>query len=601
VGSLIYMGTLGSPFFFDDVPSIVEARELETLWPLTRAFDAPQGSGQSGRPLVALSLALNYAVGERAVLGYHLVNIAFHVLASLALFGVVRRAALTSLGSERQHATGFGFAVALLWVVHPLHTDALNHVVYRNETMMALFYLLTLYCALRSFDGARAWRAAAVVGCLAAMASKEVAVSLPLAVLACDAFFGAGSVRAALRARPAWYASLAACWLALTLFIASGDRGVSVSVAGSEMLGPLDYFRTQLKAVPLYVRLSLVPYPLIFDYFDGQAVRAWGPVLLPGVVLATLLGMSLHALWKGRVAGLLGVAVAALLAPTSSFLPLTGELIAEHRMVLPLAPLLMMVVLLTHRLLARLGDKRRVLAPLLLLLAGSALAATTVARNADYRSQESLWRDTVEKRPSNARAWNQLGLALRDEGQPLEAEAAFRHSIELEARDGRAQFNLAGLLFQRGELAGAAELYGASLERRSGDPITHYNYGSALLLSKRTAEALRQYELALELQPGWELPASRLAWQRATNPDPALRDGQQALRLAQDLVKRHGPKPRSLDILAAAYAELGRFEEARVTLQRALAGARSAGKPALVAELEQRAALYATDASYRKP
>ncbi len=601
VGTLVYVGTLQHPFFFDDVPSIVEARELETLWPLARAFDAPPGSGQSGRPLVALSLALNYAAGGRAVLGYHLVNIALHVLASLALVGVVRRAALASTGSEREHATGVALAVALLWVVHPLHTDALNHVVYRNETMMALFYLLTLYCALRSFAGSRAWSAATLVACLASMASKEVAVSLPLAVLGLDAFFGAGSARSALRARPAWYAALAACWLALAFFVTSGDRGVSVSVAGTEMLGPLDYFRTQLTAVPLYLRLSLFPYPLIFDYFDGHAVRSWTPVLLPGLLLAVLLALSLHALWRGRVAGLLGVGVAALLAPTSSFLPLTGELIAEHRMVLPLAPLLTMLVILVHRLLARLGERRRVLAPLLLALAAGALAATTVARNADYRSQSSLWLDTVRKRPGNARAWNHLGLALRDEGDRLEAEAAFRQSIELEDRDGRAQFNLAALLFEQGDVQAAAQWYAASLERRPKDPIAHYNLGSALLLSGRTAEALRHYELALELKPGWELPASRLAWQRATNPDPALRDGQQALRLAEELVERSGPRPRPLDILAAAYAELGRFDEARAVQEDALSAARSAGNTALVAELERRAALYASNTPYRKP
>jgi protein O-mannosyl-transferase len=601
LGALIYCGTLDSPFLMDDGPSIEEAQQIEALWPLSKALSAPPGSGQSGRPLVALSLAVNYALGAREVVGYHVFNIAVHVLAALALFGVARRVLLATGESEHRRPTELAFAIAALWVVHPLHTDALNHVIYRNETMMALFYLVTLYCALRFFEGGRKWSVFAVLACIASMACKEVAVSLPLAVLAFDAFFGAGGFRAALRARPAFYAALAASWLALALFISSGDRGESVGLEHSEIIGSVDYLRTQLVAVPLYLRLTFLPWPLIFDYFDGQVIRSWTPVLLPAVLLTALLAFSLHAFCKGRVAGLLGLAVAVILAPSSSVIPLAGELIAEHRMVLPLAPLIAMVVIFVHRLLSRLGERRRMLAPALLVITLGALAATTVARNADYASTRTLWLDTVEKRPQNARAWNQLGLALRDEGDPEAAAAAFLESIELDPQSGTSQFNLANLYFGQGRMAEAARYYGESIEHREPDAIAYYNHGSTLLLSGQVARGLEQYERALELQPGWEPPASRLAWFRATHADATLRDGAQALRVAEELVRVNGRAPRALDILAAALAEVGRFDEAQSVAAEAAGAAREAGDAQLAGQIDSRARLYAAEEPFRKP
>lgn len=596
LGALLYTGTIGHPFIWDDLPSIVEAHELEALWPLSRSCSGPPGSGQSGRPLVAFSLALNYAAGGREVAGYHALNIAAHVGAGLALFGVARRALLAAGGEAAASATPLACCIAALWLAHPLHTDALNQVIYRNETMMALFYLATLYAALRGFEGRASWRVAAVALCLAAMACKEVAVSLPLAVLAFDAFFGAGSVRAALRTRPLWYAALGATWLALAAFVASGDRGDSVGLGHAEVLGPLDYFRTQLLALPLYLRLTVLPYPLVLDRYDGEVVREWGPVLLPLLLVSGLLALSVYSLWRGRVAGLLGVAVAVILAPTSSFIPLGGEIAAEHRMVLPLAPLIALGVLLVYRLLSRLGRARRLLGPSLALLAVGGLSALTVARNADYASEVSIWQDTVRKAPRNSRAWNQLGLAHKRAGDAPEAEAAFRESIELEPRLGWAEHNLANLLLAEGRRAEAAEWFARSLELRP-DPVAHFNLGSLLVLEGQRREGVAHYEAALRLQPGWKPAALRLAWVLATSPEDDLRDGERAAALAEALP----PSPRALDALAAARAEQGRFAEARDLAARAAEAARLAGQARFAAEVRERSSRYAAGEPYRQP
>ena len=245
----VYANSLHGEFVFDDLHSIVESPHVRRLWPLPYAMSGEPGSTVSGRPIPALTFALNFAAGGLDVFGYHLVNVLVHALAALALLGLVRvtleRSTSETLSSA---ARPLAFVAALLWALHPLHTDALNHVSYRTETMMALFYLSTLYFAARAFGSSspRGWFAAAIACCYLAMGSKEAAVSLPLVVLLYDRQFFAGSIPASLR-RKGIHAGLASSWLLLVLLVASGDRGTTVGFEGTHVIGNVTHqFSTDL-------------------------------------------------------------------------------------------------------------------------------------------------------------------------------------------------------------------------------------------------------------------------------------------------------------------------------------------------------------------
>src|SRR4029079_6270999 len=178
----------------DDKFAIADNPNIKALWPLTRSMSAPDESPVSARPIASLPLAINYArapadvrnvlspggpsapadVRERFlrnVRGYHLLNLLLHVLAALVLFRVIRR----TLRSPRLRArfgvvaTPLAFSSALIWIVHPLLTDAVTYVAQRTEVLMGLFFFLTLYCSIRAFgQGAsvkarRLWTVAAVI------------------------------------------------------------------------------------------------------------------------------------------------------------------------------------------------------------------------------------------------------------------------------------------------------------------------------------------------------------------------------------------------------------------------------------------------------
>ncbi len=149
--SASYAGTFSVPFLFDDIPSITNNPTLRDLRSSLEPLASPEvrGAGVAGRPVVNLSLAVNRWLGGEEVWGYHLFNLLVHVGAGLALFGVVRRT-LRFRREPVRDAERMAFAVALLWLVHPLQTESVTCVIQRTESLMGLFYLLTLYCFARS-------------------------------------------------------------------------------------------------------------------------------------------------------------------------------------------------------------------------------------------------------------------------------------------------------------------------------------------------------------------------------------------------------------------------------------------------------------------
>src|SRR4029453_6918379 len=207
VGAVTYATSLSGPFLFDDDASVVENTTIRNLRPSV-ALHPDRESPTAGRPLVNLTFAINYAIGGLNVAGYHATNIAIHLLCGLVLFGLARRTLdLPRIpASLRQWSADLAFAITLLWVVHPLNSEAVDYITKRTESLMAFFYLLTVYSALRAAAGpaeagphVRAavsprvrgvrlqadlpWTLASVVCCALGMACKESMVTAPLMVL----------------------------------------------------------------------------------------------------------------------------------------------------------------------------------------------------------------------------------------------------------------------------------------------------------------------------------------------------------------------------------------------------------------------------------
>lgn len=555
-----YLNGLRAPFVFDDVTAIPENPSIRHLWPLPGPLNPPpEATTMGGRPLANLSLALNYAVSGEDPWSYHLANIAVHALAALALLGVVRRTLLTPRLRERfgRDALALGFATALLWALHPMQAESVTYVVQRVESLVGLFYLLTLYCFIRSTaSGSRGWGALAVATCLAGMCTKEVMATAPLLVLIYDRTFIAGSFREALRERRGLYLCLAATWLPLVALVA----GTGFSRGGSAGFGSAPaaaYWLTQFRAIALYLRHALWPSGLVFDYGVGL-VRSPAEAAPYAALVAALVVGAVAAARLRPAAGFLGAWFFLILAPSSA-VPVATQTMAEHRMYLPLAAVAAAFVLLPYRLAGRRG---------LLLAAAAALALfpLTRARNAVFGSALSLWGDTAEKVPGSARAHNNLGLALFRAGRDAEAIAQYRASLAIEPGDQGTRSNLGNALARAGRTAEAIEQYEAAVRIQPDFAPALYNLGRAQYGQGQFERAVASFEAVIRIQPDYAEAYDGLGKALAGIPgrgEEALERMRQALRLKPVFPEAHYD-------LGVALAAAGRPAEAVPEYEQAL-------------------------------
>jgi Flp pilus assembly protein TadD len=547
-----YHNSFSGPFMFDDLSAVTNNPSIRQLG---SALSPPANLTVGGRPVLNLTFAVNYALGGMNVGGYHAFNLFIHALAGLTLFGIMRRTLSRPTLRARFGAAAWplALAVAVIWVVHPLQTEAVTYISQRAESLMGLFYLLTLYGFIRSVESPLSirWQVFSILACWLGVLSKETIVTVPVIVLLYDRIFVAHSFGEVWRKRWRYYVGLAGMWLLLLAHLRLGldqhevgfDQGVTW----------WSYALTSCRSVVLYLKLAMWPHPLILDYGADYGQHAT-KILWYVLVLAVFVTGLVIALWRRPVAGFAGAWFFIILAPTSSIVPIAGQPMAEHRMYLSLAGVVAMAVLGLYMWMGRRS---------LIIFAAMAvgLGWLSLQRNEDYRSNLAIWNDTVAKCPENARAHFNLGNLLlgipgRLPDAVAEYQAALRikpdfaevHSIlgmTLATIPGRlpdaileyeaalrikpdlveARFNLGNALLQQGRYSAACEQYEETVNLRPDKVDAHVNLGMALVVMGRLNDAIIQFKAALQIRPGYA-------------------SAQQNLEIAQNLLqKRRGKYP----------------------------------------------------------
>jgi tetratricopeptide (TPR) repeat protein len=551
-GAAAYSNSFRGPFILDDLKLIPDNPALRGDWsPWHLAFS----SNFRTRPVIALTVAMNYALGGLDVRGYHAVNLVIHLLAALVLFGVVRRTLRLPALAERfaGASTGLALAVALLWMLHPLQTQSVTYIIQRCESMMGLFYLLTLYAVVRGTTSPRplGWYAAAVVACAFGIWSKQAAVTAPLIVLLYDRTFLAGSLRESLRRRWRLYAALAATWLWISPYLPLLQKWMTVVAThqadpGLPKSTPWSYLATQFGVVTHYLRLTVWPDALCLDYGWPLATTV-STILPPALLILGLLGLTGWALVRRPAAGFAGAAFFIILAPTSSVLPL-DDLAFEHRMYLSLALAVVLAVMLGHTVRIRLTSRspqwvRWAVPAVAVGLAAGILGVRTYVRNDDYRTALSIWEATARACPGNARAHTNLGVyrmaAYTLSGNPADLDEAMRRhreALRLKPDSAEVHCDLAAALVKQGQTDEAIAHYQEALRLKPDYADAHSNLGVALVKQGQTEEAIRHYEEALRLKPDFAEAHYNLgiALYDQGQTDEAIRQYEEALRLRPD-------------------------------------------------------------------
>ncbi len=571
-GLSVYANSFNGVLLFDDAPHILKNERIRRLRPVSELIGGR-------RPVVDVSLALNYRLSKLDVRGYHAVNLGVHILAALTLFGIIRRTLLrerfgegidevsnvecrlsnrgpfnrkSTFDNRQFSAPWIACVTALIWVVHPLQTQSVTYLIQRAESLMGLFYLLTLYCVIRGADNCRMsnsrpfnrqssihnrhfWLPAAVVSCALGMGSKGVMVTAPAMVLLYDRVFISGSWSDTLRRRWALYVGLAATWSVLwACGVAHGvlnpaTKGAHVGFAYTDVT-PLNYALTQFGALLQYLKLSVWPSPLCLDY-TWPVAQSPGRIIPQAIVIVLLLVSGVWAFFRAPRLGFLAAWFFVILAPTSSFIPIKDTLF-EHRVYLSLAAVVIAVVVAGDRWVAHLFSgtrpirerdgghewsadsrpprlkpwgtradaKRRFVASALAVTAVAVLGYGTVRRNQDYHNVAFMWRDVAAKRPNNARAFEQLGTALVMEGKKNEAVVEYQNAVQIDSDFASVHANLANALSQTGRFEEAVRHYREVIRIEPDHIEACTNMGHALDALGLADEAIEAYRAAAGME-----------------------------------------------------------------------------------------------------
>ena len=507
---------------------------------------------------------------------------------------LVKALTCPKVGYARNRAVGLAMCASLIWVLHPLGSQPVLYVCQRAEMMMAGFSIACLYAMVRSDQSAknqRSWQVVTALCCALALLCKMVAFTLPIIGVLFDRLLLASSWKELWRRRKWMHAGMFASWLLLQRFgfynmFSTGVNKESIGASMSGMIRPFEYLTVQSGIILHYLKLSVWPHVLIFDY-GWPPPESFGQYAVAFGVLAVLFCLTVFGVIRSVRWAILPMAFFLILAPTSSLMPI-ADLAVEHRMYLPLVCVCVGLTLL----LGRLCHRYFRLTVILLLAVSVILGLRTMVRVQDYRSSLTLWRSVLDAVPNAPRARLHYAQALFDANRVDQAIEQYHIGIEHHPDDSRFYHNLGELYLKLGQLSQARPLLEKALTLMDQDPVYWFNLAKLDRLEGRIDQALHGYEQTLKLQPDhvgalsdmadilamkghWEEALQRLDQAQQLAPNQGmlqinranilLRAGrpESALAAANKAVVMMPYHPAALNGLASAYAANGQWANAR--------------------------------------
>ena len=544
---VLFLGTLlafhnsfDNSFHYDDEHSILENPHIRTLKNMPAFFvDPGKFSGMPEarmyRPLLVVTFAVNYAVGEYGVFGYHLVNFLLHLVNAWLLWEV----GALLLGNR-----GGALWAALLFVAHPLMSESVNYISSRSSLLCTAFYLAAFLLVLRGCATGMVRRNQALLAAfyLAALLSKSIAITFPLV---------AGVYLCMQSAERHWR------WLVppvlLSIFYVLGSRAIIGKAFGEPVRGLVEQWATQIKALAYYFWIAAMPVKLSVEpQFSISSSLASEVVLLVGLLIASLVGVLAVGCRRNGIA-VFGLAWFLLALLPSSLVPL-NVLVNEHRLYLPMAgACLALAALVPARQFRGWGA---VLLTCLVLC---------VQRNEIWESEETLWADAVAKGPAMARPYVNLGKAHLKQEHLEEAIETSRKALEIDPQLDRAWYNIGTAYLRQKQFELADSYLRRALELRPNLFPAYNNLGNSYTEQGRYAEALEIYRDALNLQEHAQVYHNMGAvWLVSGEVDSAIAAFQRVIDMDPTALE-------SYKGLAKAYRKEDRLQSGVAILQQAVA------------------------------
>jgi tetratricopeptide (TPR) repeat protein len=515
VAFLLYANTFGHDFVWDDRDLIAENPAVRSLDGETvqRIFTenfwrSSQLGGGYYRPLVSLSYHIQYQIFDGKPGGFHIVNAIWNA----AVCALVLAFVYLLFGN-----IVFALVTALLFAVHPIHTENVAWIAGRTDVLSTLWAMASLVFYVLARKRRRVWWLVAALAAFAvSLLAKESSAFLPLVIVLLEwGPFGFGKLLAPSKRsvlRPTLYFAILVVYL-LQRYAVIGLVGSTYNAYAPGALGAL---ALPLSILAGYVLKLVFPLRLSGEY-DAPIPDGWADVhVLAGLLILAAIVWSVVR-YRRRPDVVLGAGVFLFgLAPVINIIPL-GEVSAERFLYFPsLGFALVLGSLFSSALVAKYPTWRQLAAngyiaipkmkpslagnlTVLLAVVLIALAARTVARNGDWKTEEILFAKTAAASPHSARAQLNIGNVARRNGRTEDAIAAYKRSLEIDPDYPDAMSNLAGIYGAQGRFDDALPLVERALEIAPDDVTLLNNLGSIYFEQRRFAEAAQLFERVLSL------------------------------------------------------------------------------------------------------
>jgi tetratricopeptide (TPR) repeat protein len=583
---IAYANTFTAGFHFDDTYSIVDNPYIKRV-----SLENIKYLLSANRPIVNLTLMLNYQLSGLNVVGWHIFNIAVHIANAFFVYLLIIKTMSMPFFEKKydQSAKRLALFGALLFGVHPVQTESVTYIITRTELVATFFYLATMLLFIK---GAGANRFAYFIGAfftsLCAMGSKEWAVTLPAVLLLYDVLFLSGGRIAPALSRWKAYALIALPWglaaYTLVLISTGGSPSVGFGVSRASGITPGTYLLTSLNVLWTYVRLLFLPINQNLDYDYPIARTLFEFPTLLSLVGHIVVASTAFRLCKKKEWALIPFGVAwfyITLSPVQSFVPII-DVIFEHRLYLPSIGIFIAFIAGCEGLFDRLRGKQaapakgakppiyRARSPgfglLLVIPIVFLLTAAACQRNTLWQDDFTLWADALKKSPDKARPHCNLGKAYTDKGMVDEAIAECQKALKINPDYAMAHNNLGNAYDKKGMREEAlAEFQAALKSNTTATAMARFNLGIIYDKKGMAEEAIAEYQKALKIKPDYAIAHNNLGiiYNKKGMAEEAIAEFQAALKIKPDFANAHNN-------LGIIYNKKGMVVEAIAEFQAAL-------------------------------
>jgi tetratricopeptide (TPR) repeat protein len=566
--------------------------------------------------------------------GHHLTNVLLHTASVILLFLVLRR----MTGALWRSAL-----VAAVFAIHPLRVESVAWVAERKDVLSGLFFMLTLWAYVRYVGKSKAhspkskvFYGLVLLFFVLGLMSKPMVVTLPFVLLLLDYWplnrFTPPPVPAVTGKGDSLKNHFLPWRLILEkipLLALSGAACVATMMIQKDIIAPVPLaLRIGNAAVSyvVYLRQMFCPAGLAVLYpYPQNSLPGWKIALAVVLLAAISAGVFLRRQRQPYL--LMGwLWYLGMLIPVIGLVQVGGQAHADRYTYLPQIGLYLALIWAVGSLGAGWRHRRVVLGGLstviLVALIFCARTQTSYWRNSEVlwthtlactsdnyiahynlgdalvkmgRRDEAIaqYQKTLQITPNYAEAHDNLGSVLLQKGRVDEAIAHYQTALRITPENATAHNNLGNALRQKGRVDEAIAQCQVALQINPDYADAHDNLGNALFQKRRVAEAITHYQKALQINPDYAEAHNNLAWVLATAPQVSLRNGDEAVKLAERANQLTGGKtPIILHTLAAAYAEAGRFGDAIRSVQKAIELAQAAGQKDLAERFTGELKLY---------